>query len=259
MADSAKWQKLIDIMATLRSENGCPWDKEQTHESLKRYLLEEAYEVLDAIDSGDDAALCDELGDVLLQVVFHAQLATETGRFTIDDVVDAVSDKMIRRHPHIFGEAHAENPDEVLTMWEQIKAKEKDSRGEKKRGIMKLNDNLPALMLARKIQDKASRVGFDWEDIEGPKAKLREELAELEAASTKDEQLDEFGDVLFAAVNVARFMDIDAEDALRHTDRKFVRRFNYIEDAAARQGKELPELTLKEMDALWDEAKEKGL
>ena len=259
MADLTKWQKLIDIMAALRAENGCPWDKEQTHESLKRYLLEESYEVLDAIDSKDDAALCDELGDVLLQVVFHARLAEEEGRFNIDDVVDAVSNKMIRRHPHIFGEAHADNPDEVLTLWEQIKAKEKDSSGEKKRGIMKLNDNLPALMLAQKIQDKASRVGFDWQDIQGPKDKLREELAELDEAVTDAEKKEEFGDVLFAAVNVARFMDIDAEDALRQADHKFVRRFNYIEDEAAKQGKELTDLTLKEMDALWDEAKEKGL
>ena len=259
MADLAKWQKLIEIMAQLRSENGCPWDKEQDHQTLKRYLLEESYEVLDAIDANDDAALCDELGDVLLQVVFHAQIAAEQGRFTIDDVLDAVNSKMIRRHPHIFGEAHADNSAQVLTMWEQIKAAEKDSSGRQKRGVMKVNDNLPALMLAQKVQEKASRVGFDWPDISGPKAKLSEELAELAAAGTPEEQYDELGDVLFATVNLARFLHIEAEDALRHADHKFMARFNYIEESAAALGKDLNDMTLQEMDRLWDEAKEKGL
>lgn len=259
MADISKLQKLIDIMETLRGENGCPWDKEQDHESLKRYLLEESYEVLDAIDAKDDKALCDELGDVLLQVVFHAQIAAEEGRFTIDDVADAVNNKMIRRHPHIFGEAKADNAEEVLTMWEQIKAKEKESDGGGKRGLMKINDNLPALLMAQKIQDKASRVGFDWSDIEGPRAKLAEELEELSAAKTKEEYLDELGDVLFAAVNVARFLGVDAEDALRHTNHKFIHRFEYIEEAAAEQGKDVSQLDLETMDALWDKAKAKGL
>ncbi len=259
MADSAKWQKLIDIMSTLRSENGCPWDKEQDHDSLKRYLLEESYEVLDAIDRRDDAALCDELGDVLLQVVFHAQLAAEEGRFTIDDVVDAINDKMIRRHPHIFSDANAGSAAEVLTMWEQIKKGEQKKKGEEKPSIMKVNDNLPALMLAQKVQDKASGIGFDWPDIEGPKAKLAEELAELEAAETQEEKRDEFGDVLFALVNIGRFLDLNAEDALRHADKKFIRRFQYVEEAAAAAGKKLPDMTLAEMDSLWDKAKERGL
>ena len=224
--DPAKWQRLVGIMATLRSPEGCPWDKAQDHESLKRYFLEEVYEVLDAIDRGSDESLCDELGDALLQVVFHAQLAAERGSFTIDDVLDAICDKMVRRHPHIFGEAEAHDPDQVLSMWEAIKARErKDSRAEK-RGLMDVNDNLPALMMAQKVQDKAHRVGFDWADREGSWRKLAEETAELHAAKDREEALDELGDMIFAAVNLARFYDIDAEQALRHTNRKFISRFN---------------------------------
>jgi tetrapyrrole methylase family protein/MazG family protein len=201
MSDVTKWQRLVEIMARLRATDGCPWDKEQDHRSLKKYLLEEAYEVLDAIDRDSPADLCDELGDVLLQVVFHARIAEEAGRFTIDDVLDGISDKMVRRHPHIFAQASANNATEVLAMWETIKAEERGNEGGGKRGLMKLNDNLPALMLAQKVQDKAARVGFDWPDISGPRAKLDEELAELDAAQDREQALDELGDVLFSAVN----------------------------------------------------------
>ena len=259
MADLQKWQELINIMAKLRGENGCPWDKEQDHTTLKKYLVEETYEVLDAIETQDDEALCDELGDVLLQVVFHAQIAEEQGRFCIDDVVDAVNHKMIRRHPHIFGEAHADNATEVLTMWEQIKAEEKTSSSAEKRGLMKLNENLPALMLAQKAQDKASRVGFDWPDISGPREKLTEEIAELDAASNQEEKIEEMGDVLFSLVNLARFMDLDAEDALRHSVRKFIRRFDYIENTLKNQGRNWEALNLSQLDEIWKEAKEKGI
>ena len=255
--DPAKWQRLVEIMATLRSPDGCPWDKAQDHESLKRYFLEEVYEVLDAIDRGSDESLCDELGDALLQVVFHAQLASERGSFTIDDVLDAICDKMVRRHPHIFGAAEAHDPDQVLSMWEAIKARErKDSRAEK-RGLMDINDNLPALMMAQKVQDKAHRVGFDWADREGSWRKLAEETAELRAAKDREEALDELGDMIFAAVNLARFYDIDAEQALRHTNRKFISRFNYIEESMDREGLSWENCDTSRLEELWRQAKEK--
>ncbi len=255
--DPAKWQRLVGIMATLRSPEGCPWDKAQDHESLKRYFLEEVYEVLDAIDRGSDESLCDELGDALLQVVFHAQLAAERGSFTIDDVLDSICDKMVRRHPHIFGEAEAHDPDQVLSMWEAIKARErKDSRAEK-RGLMDVNDNLPALMMAQKVQDKAHRVGFDWADREGSWRKLAEETAELRSATDREEALDELGDMIFAAVNLARFYDIDAEQALRHTNRKFISRFNYIEESLDRQGLTWENCDTSRLEELWRQAKEK--
>lgn len=257
MADASKWQELVAIIARLRGKDGCPWDKKQDHFTLKRYLLEESYEVIDAIDSQDDAALCDELGDVLLQVVLHSQIAAEENKFTIDDVVDNVSRKMIRRHPHIFSDAHADNAEEVLTMWEKIKAEEKNSSQGEKRGIMKINQNLPALMLAQKAQDKAHRVGFDWPDISGAKAKLTEELQELEQANSPQERRTELGDVLFSLVNMARFMDIDAEDALRSSVQKFIKRFNYVEKTLAAKELQWEDVSLAEMDAIWDEAKGK--
>lgn len=261
ICDSTKWCELIQIMARLRGENGCPWDLEQDHDSLKRYLLEEAYEVLDAIERRNDVDLCDELGDLLLQVVFHAQIATEQGRFTIDDVVSGINAKMIRRHPHIFGQAQAEDSAQVLSMWEAIKAQERASDGPKaeKRGLMKVNQNLPALMMAQKVQEKASRVGFDWPDITGPKEKLQEELVELQSAATQEERVDEFGDVLFAMVNLARFLQVDAEEALRHTIKKFIARFAYIEQHMEEQGLHWGEATLEQLDQLWNEAKGKGL
>lgn len=252
--EAAGWLELTKIMRRLRGEKGCPWDKEQTHESLKRYLLEESYEVLDAIDAGDDAALAEELGDVLLQVVFHAQIAAEQGRFGIAEVLAAVNGKMKRRHPHVFGESRLDTPAEVLTQWEAIKSGEKSAAGGK-RQIMKLNDNLPALLLAQKVQDKAARVGFDWPDISGPWQKVYEELEELKQAESREERRGELGDAIFALVNLARFMDMDAEDSLRHTVKKFVTRFDYIERSLAAGGKAWAETTLAEMDALWEEAK----
>ncbi|MCL1817190.1 MAG: nucleoside triphosphate pyrophosphohydrolase [Clostridiales bacterium] len=252
------WLELVKIMRQLRSKNGCPWDKEQTHHSLKRYLLEESYEVLDAIDTADDKALCDELGDVLLQVVFHAQIAAEEGRFSIEDVLENVNSKMKRRHPHVFGESSIADSREVLTQWEAIKADEKTTLGAK-RQIMKLNDNLPALLLAQKVQDKAGRVGFDWPDISGPWQKVYEELEELKQAENHNEQCNELGDTIFALVNLARFLKADAEDNLRHSIKKFVARFNYIENCLAESRQKWEEKTLAELDALWEEAKMSGL
>jgi len=260
LCDAAKWQRLVEIMERLRAPGGCPWDRAQDHQSLKRYFLEETYEVLDAIDSGDDRALCDELGDALLQVVFHAQIAREEERFTIDDVLDNINAKLVRRHPHIFGEGHAETPEAVLSMWERIKVKEREqASGSARERLMKVNDNLPALLMAQKVQDKAARVGFDWPDISGPEAKLAEEIAELRAARTAEEKLDELGDVLFAVVNVARFQQVDAEGALRHTVKKFIARFNDIEKQMEESGQQWGEISLEEMDHYWDLAKARGL
>ena len=257
LCDPAKWQRLVEIMATLRGPDGCPWDKAQDHKSLKKYFLEESYEVLDAIDRGSDPDLCDELGDALLQVVFHAQLAAERGSFTIDDVVDSICGKMVRRHPHIFGSAQADDPDQVLTMWEAIKAQERKDQKSDKRGLMDVNENLPALMMAQKVQDKAHRVGFDWADAEGSWNKLAEETQELRAAASKDEALDELGDMIFAAVNLARFYDIDAEQALRHTNHKFMSRFNYIEEQIDSRGLDWQHCSQAMLEELWQQAKEK--
>ncbi|MCL1975834.1 MAG: nucleoside triphosphate pyrophosphohydrolase [Firmicutes bacterium] len=254
----AGWPKLLMIMRRLRGEKGCPWDKEQTHDSLKRYLLEESYEVLDAIESGDDTALCEELGDVLLQVVFHAQIAAEEGRFDIEDVLAAVNGKMKHRHPHVFGESAVDNSAAVLTQWEAIKAEEKTTSGGA-RHIMKLNDNLPALLLAQKVQDKAARVGFDWPDTSGPWQKIYEELEELKQAASKEERRDELGDAVFALVNLARFMELDAEDSLRHTVKKFIARFDYIENILNEKNLAWADFTLGQLDVLWEEAKQAGL
>lgn len=258
LCDEKKWTELVGIMARLRAENGCPWDREQNHQSLRRYLVEETYEVLDAIDSGSDEALADELGDLLLQVVFHAQIAAEQGRFTIDSVLDHINQKMIRRHPHVFAAEHAENAREVLQQWEQIKAAEKAENGQAqtaKKRIMQINENMPALLMAQKVQDKAARVGFDWPDIDGPWQKVQEELGELAAAKDQTAREDELGDCLFALVNLARFLAVDSEDALRHTVKKFIRRFDHIESRLAEQGRAWEQTSLEEMDALWDEAK----
>lgn len=250
---AGKWSQLLEIMSRLRSEDGCPWDREQTHESLKRYLLEEAYEVIDAIDSGSSLRLTDELGDVLLQVVFHAQIGREKGLFDAGDVLDAINSKMIRRHPHVFGGGAAEDAQAVLNQWELIKAREQN--GDKPKGLMEVNENLPALMLAQKVQDKASRLGFDWENIQGPWDKLHEELDELKAAVTWEERRDELGDCLFALINIARFMDIDAEDALRHTVKKFLGRFQHIEKTMGTEEQAWENASLEELDQLWEEAK----
>ncbi len=260
-ADGEKWQDLVGVMARLRQPDGCPWDREQDHQSLKKYFLEETYEVLDAIDAEDDEALCDELGDALLQVVFHAQIAAEENRFSIDDVVDGICRKMRRRHPHVFGDGHAGDSGQVLSQWEEIKAAEKaaSKRKGENRGLMYVNDNLPALLLAQKVQDKAARVGFDWPDISGPREKVDEELAELDQAANENDIKEELGDCLFALVNLARFYQVDAEDALRASAHKFMKRFTYIEEALARQNKTWSQADLSAMDALWQEAKTKGL
>jgi len=256
---AAYYIKLLEIMERLRGEGGCPWDREQTHESLKRYLIEETYEVLAALEAKDDTAFCDELGDLLLQVVFHSQIAAEEGRFTISDVTEGIVQKMIRRHPHVFGDEVAQTSNDVLAAWELIKKAEGNADGHKKK-IMQINDNLPALLYAQKVQDKAARVGFDWTDIAGPLAAIREETAELFAAKTKAEQADELGDCFFSLVNMARFCQMDSEDCLKQAAKKFIRRFNYIEQKMEQQQKPWSEADLYELDGYWHEAKqaEKG-
>jgi tetrapyrrole methylase family protein/MazG family protein len=249
---------LVAIMDRLRGPGGCPWDREQTHETLKQYLLEETYETIDAIEHDNMAELCEELGDVLLQVVFHAKIASERGDFDVTDVADGVSRKMILRHPHIFGDVSADTPEQVVSNWEAIKKREKGQETEA--GMMKrVPGALPALLKSMKVQGKAARVGFDWNDVWGAYAKLEEEVRELKEAIERDareEKLaDEFGDVLFAAVNVARFIKVHPEFALKGTVEKFIRRFEHVERRAMEAGRSLETMTLEEMDAFWNEAK----
>lgn len=249
------FDELVRIMALLRGENGCPWDKEQTHESIKKYLVEETYEVLDAIDEKNMYKLCEELGDLLLQITFHARMAEEQGSFNVYDVIKGIIEKMIRRHPHVFGAESLDTSEKVLEKWEEIKDVEKDEP----RPILDVPKNFPALYRAEKLQQKAARVGFDWPDINGAWDKVEEELKEFkEAEKNNDGIKEELGDVLFAVVNVARFHGIDAEEALQDTNRKFIRRFSHIEEQAKSMNTELKEMSLEEMDKYWNEAKQKN-
>jgi len=246
--------KLVEVMRRLRSVNGCPWDREQTHQSLKPYLLEETYEVLNALDSGDDEHFKEELGDLLLQIVFHTQLAAEEGRFTIDDVAQSIVDKLVRRHPHVFGDVKVGNSEEVLQNWEKIK------KGEGKKSVLDgVPEHLPALLKARRVQEKAKRVGFDWDSVDGAFEKLVEEMRELKEVVSLGKAggaEEEFGDILFSIVNISRFLGIDAEDSLRKTINKFMKRFHAIEERIRKKGdKPLEEYTLEELDALWEEVK----
>lgn len=248
-------------MARLRSPEGCPWDREQTFESIKPYLLEETHEVLDAIDRSDWPALAEELGDLLLQSVFFAQMAAEEGRFSIEDCLDAISEKLVRRHPHVFGDGSAKTPEEVKARWDQIKQAEHDQRGDERGLLEKVPSAMPALMEAQQLTSRAASVGFDWENADQVLAKLEEELQEL-AAARKDGQPDhvrhELGDLLFVLVNLARLLKVDAEQALRAANARFRARFRHIERSLAAQGKPLQEATLEEMDRLWTEAKQQS-
>ena len=251
------FDRLVEIMARLRSPNGCPWDRAQDSTSLKPYLLEEAYEVLEAIEEGVAAKVKEELGDLLFQVIFHAQLAHEQGEFDIYDVVEGTIAKMTRRHPHVFGNAAASTPKEALQNWEEIKRQEKavDQGTSVLDGVPR---QLPSLLRAQRLQDKAARVGFDWERVEQVWEKLAEELRELQASAAGPDRAkveEELGDVLFSVVNLARFFDVNPDEALHKTTTKFIQRFQYIERQLTRQGKTPKQATLAEMDALWEEAK----
>ncbi|MBX7222438.1 MAG: nucleoside triphosphate pyrophosphohydrolase [Blastocatellia bacterium] len=253
---------LVDVMARLRAPNGCPWDREQTHETLKPYLIEESYEVLTAIDEQDDTELKKELGDVLLQVLFHSQIASETERFDVLDVVEELHDKLIRRHPHVFANLEVNGTQEVLQNWGAIKAQEKASAGkeEKKRFLDSVSSKMPPLVEARQLTERAAYVGFDWEKPQDCIDKLFEEAAELKAelddAETTHQRLaDEVGDLLFVAVNIARLLKVDPDSALKNANRKFRRRFGFIEDSLGETGKSLKDSHLDEMEALWQKAK----
>ncbi|SFA49425.1 tetrapyrrole methylase family protein / MazG family protein [Parageobacillus thermantarcticus] len=256
-----RFETLRRVIATLRGPNGCPWDHKQTHESLKRYLLEETYELFEAIDENDDEHMVEELGDVLLQVVLHAQIGEDEGMFSIDDVIRGITEKMIRRHPHVFGDVIVDNAEQVVENWQRIKEKEK-----KGRPISLLDDipkSLPGILKAYEFQKKAAKVGFDWDDVKPMWDKVEEEIAEFKREAsgektTRSRLISEFGDILFALINIARYYDINPEEAIHMTNEKFYRRFSYIEEQARKSGVALTSLSLAELDRFWEEAKEKG-
>lgn len=261
-ADAGRaFREFVALIARLRAPGGCPWDREQTHQSVKPMTIEEAYEVAEAIDEGDDRALAGELGDLLLQVVFHAQIATDEGRFTVADVLHHVSEKMVRRHPHVFGDATAETPDEVLRQWEKVKEAEATARdGAAPSSLLDgVSSGLPGVLEAFQMTTKAARVGFDWPDTGSVLAKLDEEVGELKEAlrtpGAKNAVAEELGDLLFVAVNVARVLGLDPESALKAANRKFRRRFRHIEERLREGGRRPEDAALQEMDALWEEAK----
>ena len=251
------FDELYSIMRRLRGPGGCPWDAEQTHESLKRYLLEETYEVIEAIDTNSPELLKEELGDLLLQPLFHAAIAEEAGTFTMAEVIQTLSDKLIRRHPHVFGDLTICDSKAQIENWELIKKEEKGE--ERKSALSGVPSQLPALLKAHKITEKAARVGFDWEHVDQVVAKVMEELHEFEEAMTEgsNEQMEaELGDLLFAIVNLGRFLSINPEEALRKTISRFQKRFQYVEDTLHSQGRQMKNTSLMDMDMLWEEAKQ---
>ena len=249
------YNDLLEIVRLLRSAEGCPWDRVQTHQSIRRGLLEEAYEAAEAIDTEDAALLREELGDVLMQVVFHADIEKDAGRFTMDDVCDGVVKKLLFRHPHVFGDGHEDSPESVLVSWDKLKRREKGQKTVAD-SMDSVARSLPGLWRAEKLQKKAASAGFEWPDVQGALAKLEEEVSELRRAVEDGGDVpDELGDVLFAAVKVGRFCACDPEDAVNGTCEKFIRRFRAVEEGAAARGREVSQLSLEEMTALWNEAK----
>jgi tetrapyrrole methylase family protein/MazG family protein len=269
MQDNNLFQELVALMKKLRGQEGCPWDKEQTHESLKPYLIEEAYEVIDAIDSGDPSKLKEELGDLFFQIIFHSQIAQEERAFGIVEVLKGCLEKMTSRHPHVFGHEQVETAEEVIRLWRKIKKEE--SVGREKSALGSLPRHLPALEKAHKVQKRAARVGFDWRRVEDVVAKVEEEVAEVKEALKKFEGLkvqgfkgskvekskveEELGDLLFAVANLCRFLKMSPEDTLNKTVKKFVERFKKVESGLAAQGKDIEHCTLEEMDRIWEEIK----
>jgi MazG family protein len=255
------FEALVALQARLRAPGGCPWDREQTHKTLRPFLIEEAYEVLEALDRGDSGELAEELGDLLLQVVFHAELAREEKQFDISAVVSGIHEKMVRRHPHVFGEVKADTSAQVLRNWDQLKAREKDAGKETRRlpsALEGVSKSLSALLEAYQITRRAAKVGFDWENIEGVLEKLNEEVGELRAGllhGNRSALEEEMGDLLFVAVNLARFLSIDPEVALKHSNRKFKSRFQSMEAEAAQSGRRLAQLSKEELEDLWETAK----
>lgn len=251
-------QRLLTIMARLRAPDGCPWDAEQTPESLKPYLVEECYETLEAIDSGEPEKVCEELGDLLLQIVFQSRIYEERSAFTMTEVINGIADKLERRHPHVFGTSECHTPAAVSEQWEAIKKQEKSAAQKAETILGSIPEALPALMHARKLTERASRAGFDWPKLDGALAKVREEMTELEQALQEGDQqatADELGDLLFATANLGRHLNIDAEDALRKTVGRFIFRFTHIENSLSKDGRTLQQATLEELENLWREAK----
>lgn len=247
---------LMEVMEKLRGENGCPWDRQQTHQSLRRYVIEEAYEVADAIDGKNMNKLCEELGDLLLQVIFHAQIAQANDSFSINDVIEGITEKMIRRHPHVFAQVQVKDAEEVLHNWEEIKARERQREGNT--GIITVPMTMPSLMLAEKVQAQVSKVGFDWDKPEQALDKVEEEIKELlaEIKQGNEKQIEEeLGDLFFAMVNVSRLLSLEPEEVLKRSTQKFVRRFRYIEDKANHMGTPLKVIGLNGLEEMWQEAK----
>ena len=259
-----RFEDLVALQARLRAPGGCPWDREQTHQTLKTYLIEEAYEVLDALETGDPRELSEELGDLLLQILFHADIAREAGRFDISDVISGIHDKMVRRHPHVFGAVKADTSEQVLKNWAQLKAQEKQKVAQPKQllpsALEGIPRSLPALIEAYQLTRRAAQVGFDWETVEGIFTKLREETSELRVALSEPDRAhreEEVGDLLFVAVNLARFLGFDPEVALKHSNLKFKLRFQNMELDAAHSGQRLPQLSKEELEVLWEAAKKR--
>ena len=251
----SEFQTLVDIVALLRAPGGCPWDREQTHESLKRHLLEEAHEALEAIDSGDPSVLTEELGDLLVQIAFHADIAKEAGHFEMGDVVERINRKLIRRHPHVFSDETVSDAREVERNWERIKAEERAASGSRKSPVDGIPASLPALAAAQLMQDRVARAGFEWDDLSGVLDKLTEEIEELRDAKTQDEKIHELGDVFFVLVNLSRWMDAHAEDVLRQANDRFRSRYLGMEELVSQRGLSFESLPLVEKEALWQEVK----
>jgi len=249
-----EFDALVEIIARLRAPDGCPWDRKQTHASLRENLLQEGYEVLEALDEGDSKKLCEELGDLLMQVVLHAQIATEAGEFGLGDVLNSINTKLVHRHPHIFGSRKVKDAEEVRLNWEILKHEE---RGPDASILESVPRQMPALSYSQEIQRRVARLGFDWEDIDGIIDKLAEEVGEFKQADSEEERAREFGDLLFALVNIARRMGIDSEVALRQANKRFYERFSYMEEVCRQRGLDFSGLSFDEQNALWEEAKEK--
>ncbi|MCR8871942.1 nucleoside triphosphate pyrophosphohydrolase [Bacillus sp. AFS026049] len=260
-----EFSKLRQVIAELRGPDGCPWDKKQTHESLKKYLIEEAYELIDSIDESDDEGMVGELGDVLLQVMLHSQIGEDEGMFTIDDVIEGITAKMIRRHPHVFGDVEVNGEEDVLVNWQKIKEGEKGGESKALKSILDgIEKSLPNLLRAEEYQKRAAKVGFDWDEVSEAWKKVREEVQELEEeilSPNRDVERikSELGDLFFALVNISRYYDIQAEEAVYKANQKFHQRFTYIEECIQRADKKFEDYTLEELDSYWDEAKAKGL
>jgi tetrapyrrole methylase family protein/MazG family protein len=255
--EGASFESFQEVIAHLRAPDGCPWDREQTHQSLRTHLIEEAYEALAALDAEDPAKMAEEFGDLLLQIVLHAQIASEAGEFGMADILKGIHDKLVRRHPHVFGDVEVDGVGRVLVNWERLKEKERQDNGEAAKGLLDgVPLSLPALIQAQEYQDRARRVGFDWPEIDGVLDKIREEIEDVKRSENIEELSAELGDLFFALVNLARWKKVDAESALRGTNLKFKQRFGHVERGAKAQGRALADLSLDEMEALWQAGKQ---